>query len=111
MTIGTKLFTAICGKKVGEDEFGNRYFTSKKGRRWVMYNGIAEASKVPAIWHRWLHKTTDEVPTGNAPKHDWQKTHTPNLTGTTGAYAPKGHIKSGGKRAKATGDYTAWKPE
>ena len=38
-------------------------------------------------------------------------TFTINLTGTGLAYRPPGHLKSGGRREKATGDYEAWKPE
>jgi len=108
--IGTTLFTILRGKKVGADEFGNKYYTSNKGRRWVIYNGIAEASKVPADWHRWLHKTTDETPQ-NIATQSWEKPHLPNLTGTDLAYVPKGHVNSGKKRNQATGDYEAWKPE
>ncbi len=78
----------------------------------MVYKGIPEASKVPADWHRWLHKTTDEVPNIDAQKtYDWQKPHLPNLSGTDLAYVPKGHIKAGAKRDRATGDYEAWKPE
>ena len=111
MTITTKIASAIFGKKVGEDEFGNVYYTnSKKSRRWVIYKGIAEASKVPADWHRWLHKTTDETPKSTKKKYKWEKKHLPNLSGTDMAYVPKGHLKRGGKRDKTTGDYTAWKP-
>ncbi len=48
---------------VGEDAYGNRYYEAKKiidgdadrRRRWVAYRGYAEASKVPAEWHGWLH--------------------------------------------------------
>lgn len=113
-TTGTWIHTALFGTRVGEDEFGNRYYTSKKGhkkeRRWVIYKGIDEGSKVPAEWHRWLHKTTDETPKGGN-KYDWEKPHIPNLTGTDYAYAPKGHIRKGHKRNPATGDYTAWEPK
>ena len=110
-TIGTILFTMLRGKKAGTDEFGNIYYmNSKKSRRWVVYKGTAEASKVPAEWHRWLHKTTDEVP-NNLPSHSWEKPHLPNLTGTDMAYVPKGHLNSGTKRNRATGDYEPWKPE
>ena len=110
MTIGTKLFTTFFGTNVGQDEFGNRYFTSKKGKRWVIYNGIAESSKVPAPWHRWLHKTTNETPS-DITKKDWEKPHLPNLSGTEFAHAPKGHISKGHARNTATGDYVAWQPE
>lgn len=110
MSTGTYLFTAFFGTRIGEDDFGNRYYTSSKGKRWVMYKGIPEASKVPAEWHRWLHRTTDEVP-NNVKKYDWEKPHLPNLSGTDHSYAPKGHIKKGHKRNRATGDYTAWEPK
>jgi NADH:ubiquinone oxidoreductase subunit len=110
MTIGTKLYTAFFGSRAGEDEFGNRYYTSGKGRRWVLYKGIAEGSKVPAEWHRWLHKTTDEVPS-NVKKYDWEKPHLPNLSGTEHAYAPKGHLKKGHDHGPVTGEYQAWEPK
>jgi NADH:ubiquinone oxidoreductase subunit len=110
MTIGTKLYTAFFGSRIGKDDFGNRYYTSKNGRRWVIYKGIAEASKVPAEWHRWLHKTTNDVPK-DIKKRDWEKPHLPNLSGTEYSYAPKGHIKKGHNRNEATGDYIAWEPK
>jgi NADH:ubiquinone oxidoreductase subunit len=114
MTITTKIFSKLFGKKTGEDEFGNRYFTNgksgDKSRRWVIYRGVAEASKVPSDWHRWLHKTTDEAPASNKKTYKWEKQHLPNLSGGDLAYVPKGHLKRGGKRDKTTGDYQAWKP-
>lgn len=111
--IGTTLYTLFFGTNVGQDDFGNKYYTRKGSdsqRRWVIYNGMDEASKVPAEWHRWLHKTTDEIPQ-DIKSHAWEKPHLPNLTGTDLAYVPKGHVNSGEKRNKATGDYEAWKPE
>ena len=43
---------------------GNIFYHSKDGkRRWVIYNGEAEASRVDADWHGWLHHTWDEPPT------------------------------------------------
>ena len=71
-TFGTQLWTALYGEFVGEDEFGNRYYRTKGGkidptlgfeRRWVIYNGIAEASIVPPSWHGWLHHAVDVPPT------------------------------------------------
>ncbi|MBK6896266.1 MAG: NADH:ubiquinone oxidoreductase subunit NDUFA12 [Alphaproteobacteria bacterium] len=106
------------GKKVGTDPYGNRYYEAKprKGykytRRWVVYQGEAEASKVPPEWHGWLHHQTDALPRDDAPsfRRTWQQPHQPNMTGTTGAYRPPGHILQGGRRDKATGDYEAWTP-
>lgn len=113
-TIGTKIHTMLFGKFVGSDEFGNRYYTRKTSqgeKRWVMYNGKDEPSKVPPLWHGWLHYTLDEVPSASTVKHyKWEKQHLPNLTGTAGAYVPPGHIRRGAEREPSTSDYTAWKP-
>ncbi len=106
------------GQLIGTDITGNRYFESnpikgyKRNRRWVLYNGFAEASKVPPQWHGWLHYQTDDIPSesGESYRKEWQKPHQENLTGTTGAYRPPGHILEGGQRHKATGDYEAWSP-
>lgn len=106
-------------ERVGTDDSGNRYFRGKarrgyaRERRWVMYNGEAEATRVPPEWHGWLHHQTDAVPTdkGVSYRRPWQKQSQQNMTGTTGAYRPPGHVLEGGKRDKATGDYEAWKPE
>ena len=103
---------------VGTDPYGNKYYRAKprKGykreRRWVIYKDEPEASAVPPEWHGWLHHQTDVVPEANTGyRRVWQKPHQPNMTGTTQAYRPPGHVLSGGKRDKATGDYEAWKPE
>lgn len=121
--IGTKLFTSFFGKLVGEDEFGNKYFKSKpsigkyvgrynKERRWVIFNGKSEPSKIPPHWHGWIHYSFDEPPEKKASKaHSWQKEHTPNLTGTELAYLPPGHKNKKGNRDKANGDYEAWQPK
>ncbi len=105
---------------VGEDEFGNRYYEARdnkdsydgRKRRWVIYQGYAEPSKIPPDWHGWMHYTFDEPPT-KAPlkRRSWEKDHQPNLTGTVHAWRPKGSIARGGERASATGDYQAWSPE
>ena len=67
-TFGTQLWTWRFGELVGEDEQGNRYFRTKGRkidptlgfeRRWVIYNGYAEASRVPPSWHGWMHHTVD----------------------------------------------------
>ena len=115
--IVTALYTFFHGKSVGTDVFGNRYYVARKQKsakghkkRWVVYKGVAEASKVPAEWHGWLHYTSDILPSVNAAKQPWQKEHIPNLTGTAGAYAPSGHIGSGSPRAKSAADYDAWTP-
>lgn len=119
-TVGTLLYTWWKGEQVGEDLFGNRYYVEKgkatgpvgRRRRWVVYKGKPEASKVPANWHIWLHYTTDDVPsTEPAAKQSWEKPHLPNLTGSEHAYKPAGAISNASERQKASGDYQAWSPE
>lgn len=115
-TIGTALFTARKGEQVGEDIFGNRYFRAKKAegnfqRRWVIYDGANDASRVPPEWHGWLHHSYDEIPESHLPQpRIWEKAPTGNLTGTAQAYRPAGALESGGSRAAATGDYEPWNP-
>ncbi|MBK5265423.1 MAG: NADH:ubiquinone oxidoreductase subunit NDUFA12 [Alphaproteobacteria bacterium] len=111
-TIGTSLYSARNGAKVGEDHLGNVYYKGKDDRRWVIYNGPNDASRVPAEWHGWLHHTFDEEPESFLPPpRIWEKESTPNLTGTAQAYRPKGALEQGGRRAQATGDYEAWSPD
>ena len=112
-TLGTQLYTRRHGVKVGEDEQGNIYYQTRDGkRRWVIYNGEAEASRVGPDWHGWLHYTFDEPPTKEPLKRQaWEKDHVPNLTGTVHAWKPQGSIARGGERQKASGDYEAWRPE
>jgi len=115
--IGTRIYTALNGKLVGKDGQGNRYYQERrdpKGRRrkrWVIYNGEREASRVPAEWHGWLHYTVDQTP-DEAPvaRKPWQADHVPNQTGTPDAWRPPGSEYEGGKRAAATGDYEPWRP-
>ena len=117
MYLISKLMIRLTAQKVGRDEFGNQYFETRKARRgqrkrrYVLYKGHVEASKVPPDWHGWLHYTEQQPPpeTGYA-AHDWQQEHLPNLTGTKYAYRPAGHVLEGGRRKKATGDYEAWTP-
>lgn len=119
-TVGIHFTIAKRGRFVGQDEYGNRYYEAKdtrdsfdgRKRRWVIYNGYAEASKVPPDWHGWLHHTFLEPPTSAPlPRRRWEKEHRPNLSGTIYAYRPKGSIARGGERQRATGDYEAWTPE
>ncbi len=110
-TLGTQLFTWRKGIKVGEDAQGNRFYKTKDGkRRWVIFNGECEASRVSPDWHGWLHFTWDEPPTERALKHKpWEKPHQENLTGTPLAYAPAGSLRRIEPADRR--DYDAWSPE
>jgi len=110
-TIGTQLFTWRKGVFVGDDATGNRFYQTADGaRRWVIYNGAPEASRVSPEWHGWLHHTFTDTPTKVPLDHkSWEKPHHENLTGTAMAYAPTGSIRR--EPVSPRRDYEAWQPE
>lgn len=117
-TIGTALYTRRHGGKMGTDEWGNVYFESKKPgsgglrRRWVIYKGSNDASRVPPEWYAWLKGQVDDVPERSMPeRRSWEKPPIPNFTGTHQAYRPPGALEAGGVRPASTGDYEAWSPD
>jgi len=120
-TIGALFDITRRSSFVGEDEFGNRYYEDRKPsygnddfhRRYVVYKGLAEPSKVPPDWHGWLHHAVDTPPTEVAlPRQSWEKDHKPNLTGTLYASRPKGSLsKAGSARQETYADYESWSPD
>jgi len=114
-TVTTLLNSALTGEKVGSDAQGNTYHRAKKPypkghpfagreRRWVIYNGANDASRVPAEWHGWLHGAFDTVPESNLPPpRIWETEFTPNATGTAKAHRPRSGAQAGG--------YEAWQPD
>ncbi|MEZ5921144.1 MAG: NADH:ubiquinone oxidoreductase subunit NDUFA12 [Parvularculaceae bacterium] len=103
---------------VGKDEQGNRYFEERTGsgadavkRRWVIYHGVAEASRVPPDWHGWIHHTFAEPPTvAPLKRRSFEKDHMPNMTGTPLAYHPEGSLVYAGVKKRAD-EYEPWSPE
>lgn len=110
-TLGTQIFTARRGIRVGDDAQGNIYYqTADAKRRWVIYNGEMEASRVSPDWHGWLHFTWDQPPTKAPLVHKaWEKPHQENLTGSAAAYAPPGSIRQVAQVERV--DYEAWQPK
>jgi NADH:ubiquinone oxidoreductase subunit len=115
-TIGT--WFGLRGKvRVGDDALGNVYYeggrdTGGRPRRWVIYDGSNDVSRLPPEWYSWLHHQIEDVPSvALPPQRAWQKPAIPNMTGTALAYRPPGALEKGGRRAAATGDYEAWSPE
>jgi NADH:ubiquinone oxidoreductase subunit len=109
---GTALYSWRKGREVARDGLGNGYFESKDGRRWVIYAGPNDVSRVPPEYYAWLTRQIDDVPDralSSAPK--FLKPATPNLTGTAAAYRPSGALERGGRRAAASGDYQPWTPD
>tara|TARA_B100000900_G_scaffold379877_1_gene365112 strand:+ start:278 stop:640 length:363 start_codon:yes stop_codon:yes gene_type:complete len=104
-TLGTKIFTIFFGKLVGKDEYGNKYYENKnKSKRWVIYNGEIDATKIPNEWYSWIHFIKNKIEHEKSlKKYDWQKPHSPNPTGTHKAYHPN---KNNEKLEKK---YKSWK--
>lgn len=119
-TVGTAWYTRRHGQFVGEDAFGNRYYRAQGAlidpsvgpeRRWVIYNGEVDASKVPPGWRGWLCHNSETAPSEETyVAREWEKPHEENRTGTAGAYRPRGSQLSVGQRPAATGDYVPWMP-
>ena len=113
-TVGTALFTRMRGQEVGRDEHGNIYYRHSKDqrRRWVIYPGDNDGSRVAPGWQLWLKGTIDELPDKALPKR--RSFETPpqhNLTGTMAAFRPDGALGSGRVRPASTGDYQPWTPD
>ncbi|MCB1404941.1 MAG: NADH:ubiquinone oxidoreductase subunit NDUFA12 [Rhodobacteraceae bacterium] len=110
-TVGTQLWTWRKGTKVGEDAQGNVFYQTGNGaRRWVIYNGEVEASRISPDWHGWLHHTFKEPPTKRPLSHKtWEKPHLENQTGTAAAYLPAGSLRRVNPVERR--DYEAWQPE
>jgi len=110
-TLNTQLFTWRKGVKVGEDEAGNSFYETKDSvKRWVIFNGEIEATRVNPDWHGWLHHTWNDPPNKTPLIHKaWGKPHQANLTGTAMAHAPAGSIRQ--SRPQSHRDYEAWTPE
>ena len=103
-TLGTRINTILFGKIVGEDHFGNKYYQSKSGKRWVIYNGEVEATKIPNEWYSWIHHTSNNIENlHELKKYKWQKEHLSNQTGSENAH----HHKKNKNAVKKK--YSSWK--
>ena len=109
-TIGTRIWSYFNGKLVGSDKFGNNYFSNKSDtKRWVLYDGEVDSSKVPPEWNGWLRFTSDDLPNIKK-KYFWEKEHVKNQTGTTKAYYPSNSILKNPQKKKKL-DYGQWTPK
>ena len=106
-TVGTFIYTIFTGKFSGKDQFGNKYYSNSKGKRWVIYKNDIESSKIPPEWHTWIHSHTRSTPPEDIKKFSWQKQHQENLTGTKRAHKPEGSLFSDLK--KNIKKYETWK--
>ena len=103
-TIGTKIETFFFGTLVGQDDFGNKYYKNKSGKRWVIYKDEVDASKIPNEWYSWMHFTNNKIEnTHELKKYNWQKPHKSNQTGTKYSYHPNKNDDAVKKK------YKSWK--
>ena len=117
MSLGTTLYTWIYGNLVGCDDYKNKYYCNSKkfddlgAKRWVIFDGEIEASKVPSHWHAWLHKSIDIPPLNYTNKYSWQKIHEQNMTGSNKAYYPDSHpLSTSNNKKSIRTEYESWKP-
>ncbi len=111
-TFSTLWYTRRKGVLVGRDEQGNSYYrTRDDSHRWVIYAGVAEASRIPPGWHAWIHRRTDTPPTEDGYKpHAWEKPWRPNPTGTPEAEFPPGSLHLARPAALARKSWHSWQP-
>tara|TARA_S200000501_G_C20685218_1_gene682584 strand:- start:404 stop:766 length:363 start_codon:yes stop_codon:yes gene_type:complete len=104
-TLGTRIYTFLKGKFVGKDEFGNKYYENKnKNKRWVIYQGEIDASKISNEWYSWIHFIKNKIELNqNLKKYSWQKPHLSNKTGTSKSYHPNK------KNNEIKKKYSTWK--
>ncbi len=104
-TFGTRVWTYFNGILIGRDKQGNKYYQNKNDtKRWVVYNALVESTLVSPEWNNWLRFTSSKTP--NQEKlFDWQKEHSPNMTGTSNAYEPKS------PKNNKSNEYKKWSPK
>ena len=101
-TLGTRIQTLFYGKFVGQDSFGNKYYQSKSGKRWIIYKDEIDASKIPNDWYSWMHYTKNKIENlHDLKKYEWQKPHLSNQTGTEKSYHPNKENNEISKKYKA----------
>jgi NADH:ubiquinone oxidoreductase subunit len=95
---------------VGEDDQGNTFYRSRDGkRRWVIFNGESEASRVSPDWHGWLHHTWDETAQRGACSQELGKAASAEPDrDIAGLCAGRIHPPAEPEERR---DYEAWSPE
>ena len=101
-TLGTRFTIFFFGKFVGKDNHGNKYYQTKKGKRFIVYNGEVDASKIPNEWYSWMHFTSNKIEIkSDLKKYKWQKPHKSNQTGTKDYYHPNKNNNETKKKYKS----------
>jgi len=111
--IGTILYSFLKGKKVGQDQQGNRFYIHRnnKKKRWVLYKKLVDPTSLEVKWQIWLTETNmnEEVTSSNV-NYKWQKNKKANQTGTPEAYHPGNETSTERKIIHKQNKNTIWKP-
>ena len=110
--IGTILYSFLNGKKVGEDNEGNRFYIHKKNKqkRWVLYKKKIDPTNLEIKWQIWLTENDQEMIINN-PSYKWQKNKKANLTGTLDSYHPANNPEKEKTNFDEKNKNSVWKPD
>ena len=104
-SLGTLIYSFLCGKKVGVDSAGNIFFVHKKKskKKWVLYKRKIDPTLISVEWQTWLtDKEFSDVPEKKDKNYNWEKPRKPNQSGTKDAYHPKHNSRDTNKKNKET---------
>lgn len=118
------IFLKFKGKFVGEDEYGNKYYETNqrdylnRKKRYCLFNGRVEATKIPPEWHCFMHyQIPKESVILDTKQYKWQKRFLPDLTLSSIKYLPKNHPLYSNQNSlyntKSSGNpfkFKAWSP-
>ena len=112
--IGTILYSLLNGKKIGEDNQGNKFYIHKKNnkKKWVLYKKQIDPTNLEIEWHIGLTTTTkDKEIVINKPSFKWQKNKKSNLTGTIDSYHPANKTNKKKMYINKKNKNSVWKPD
>ena len=115
-SIGTILYSLLNGKKVGEDDQGNKFYIHKKNikKRWVLYKEQVDPTNLAVKWQIWLTKTDEDNNNEviiNKKSFKWQKNKKANLTGTINSYHPVNNSDNQKIYPDKKNKNSVWKPD
>ena len=113
-SIGTIIYSLLNGKKVGEDNQGNKFYIHKKNnkKKWVLYKKQIDPTNLEVEWQLWLTKADiGEETIINKQSFKWQKSKKANLTGTIDSYHPAKKSKKEEIYLDKKNKSSIWKPD
>ena len=113
--LGTLIYSFLYGKKVGQDQNGNKFYIHKYNlkRKWVIYNKLVDPTSLRVSWQLWLTNNNIKAPSeiNNSKEYIWQKEKSPNYSGTKNYYHPKIFKNLDKKNEKDRSKKEIWSPE